>query len=163
LWNRKDVIQCIYFKSFFDAHWRAHNGPELRDGFRCRRTSLAATLIQLGAHTLPNLSEDHFLHCCCWFWQRFHVFSWNHTQHGHAHLCPFLRGEISRSKEVRLSFSLEVKEALWGIKRRISSINFEVLIFHENGHLVTSVDFFSFLGAVPRDSWPFSCSPFKAM
>jgi cystathionine beta-lyase family protein involved in aluminum resistance len=20
LWNRKDVIQCIYFKSFFDAH-----------------------------------------------------------------------------------------------------------------------------------------------
>jgi len=50
-------------------------------------------------------------------------------------LCRRLFARLSTGKEiVTLSFSHEVKDASRGTKLRISPINFEVLISHENGH-----------------------------
>jgi hypothetical protein len=151
------VIECLFYV-YSTLHSHVHVqyiGRQTEGRFLQCRYVAGRNIDTLRVPTCFPLSEKCFLNCCGQFWPQLHA---NFTSEGATWpgsiLSWFSLGSISSSfareflarlwtgrKLVTLSFSHEVKDASRGTKLRISPINFEVVISHENGSQNTPFNF----------------------
>jgi hypothetical protein len=140
-------VYFMFIRRFIDMYMYSTSDDKLRVSF-CNVDDVAGRNIdKLCVPTCFPLSEKCFLNCCGRFWPQLHanfmsegatwpgsILSWISLGSISSSFARGFFARLSTGRElVTLSFSHEVKDASRGTKLRISPINFEVLISHENG------------------------------